>query len=278
MTKILREYIDDCLPVNALKEQLVLNILDKPYSEFVGFNTNGNAIYAEPHAGQKVFSIMDDYKGELFDSNTKSYKDIITEICSRDDVLEKINEVNAMPNDSSIANGIALCYSKDIISTFDDTEYKGRLYNSIIIKCTNTDIYVGKNKFNIPMGTYNTVKLLSMLANRYKEQKKLDKLDGNTLRKLAIAIFNEFVTDSNYAFYKNQINNFYKPYIIITGFTAGFKRLNYWEKYKDLGIRKFNNYPYKDKGELSLIVVDKGSETVDNDTFEKLVDFQNSMN
>ena len=279
---ILYEYIengDD--KINMITEQRVLEILPKMNSEFIGFTKFNNAIYAEPHSSRKGFSVMDIYKDELFDSND-SYQTIMTQIASTEDVKEKLDEVNTYNDDASISNGISICYARDIVSKFDENgtevEYRGKLYNSFVIKCTNTDISIDKPIFGLDVGIYNTQKILSFFVTKYVKEHNI-KLTKTLVKDMAGAIVNEFVKDPKYSFYLKNVMSFYNPYVVFTGFTAGFKRLNEWNKYNDLHIRPFRDYPYNSsKGEFELKVINMGELEVDNDTFEKLVMFQNSIN
>ena len=77
--------------------------------------------------------------------------------------------------------------------------------------------------------------------------------------------------------YKENPTALLNPYIYVQAASSGFKRLNFWGKYKHLNIRKFNKFPY-DAPNQTKIQLSSSVDEIDEQLFDELVNFQYERN
>lgn len=76
--------------------------------------------------------------------------------------------------------------------------------------------------------------------------------------------------------YRDNPNALLNPYLYVQAVSSGFKRLNFWEPYKDLNIRKFQKFPY-DAPNQAKIQLSSVTE-ISRQLFDDLVYFQYERN
>lgn len=77
--------------------------------------------------------------------------------------------------------------------------------------------------------------------------------------------------------YKENPAALLNPYIYVQAASSGFKRLNFWGKYKHLNIRKFKKFPY-DAPNQTKIQLSSSVDEIDEQLFDELVNFQYERN
>lgn len=77
--------------------------------------------------------------------------------------------------------------------------------------------------------------------------------------------------------YKENPTALLNPYIYVQAASSGFKRLNFWGKYKHLNIRKFKKFPY-DAPNQTKIPLSPTVDEIDEQLFDELVNFQYERN
>ena len=122
---------------------------------------------------------------------------------------------------------------------FECNGMQGRLFYSIVVGVTNTFVN-GK--------TLTAEDLKSQIIDKYPSLEEY--------RKNPKALLN--------------------PYIYIQAVSSGFKRLNVWEPYKELKIRKFTKFPYEQSNQTQISVGEPVS--VNEKVFDALVQFQYERN
>ena len=279
-----------------LTEQIINNMINND-GKFIGFtNNNKNAVFITQHGAAKSIDLLNIIEEPLFDT-TKPYTSLICELAEQNGMIDQLHNINSKSCFDRL--GVASVYYKDIASNFPEIRkegskdhwYKGKLYCTLIFICTLTCIpYTGLDRRGDSriMTSTNALQLLFKEVSANKERaskylginsKQLSSMSDNSLMEyLKPLIIEWYGTDKLKQIYKSNIDAFFNPYIILNAFTPGFKTLNFWYKYRQLNIRAFKTFPYDNKGEFILQKINLGSEDVDNETFDKLVQFQLKIN
>lgn len=196
------------------------------------------ALYLMEHAGQKDLDDISRYPiNALLTGERMSGQDVLLQVLSRG--YESI-----IPLIQSQKNNQEEVMDKEEISIvvyrdFECNDMKGRLFYSIVVGVTNTFVD-GK--------TLTPEDLKSQIINKYPSLEE----------------------------YKQNPKALLNPYIYIQAVTSGFKRLNVWEPYKELKIRKFIKFPYEQSNQTQISVGEPVS--VNEKVFDALVQFQYERN
>lgn len=196
------------------------------------------ALYLMEHAGQKDLDDISRYPiNALLTGERMSGQDVLLQVLSRG--YESI-----VPLIQSQKNNQEEVMDKEEISIvvyrdFECNDMKGRLFYSIVVGVTNTFVD-GK--------TLTPEDLKAQIINKYPSLKA----------------------------YKQNPKALLNPYIYIQAVTSGFKRLNVWEPYKKLNIRKFIKFPYQQTNQTQISVGEPVS--VNEKVFDALVQFQYERN
>lgn len=204
---------------------------------FLGF-VGDFALYLMEHASQKNLDDISRYPiNALLTGERMSGQDVLLQVLGRG--YEQI-----IPLIKSQKNNHEDVSDKNEISIvvyrdFECNGMQGRLFYSIVVGVTNTFVD-GK--------TLTAEDLKSQIIDKYPSLEEY--------RKNPTALLN--------------------PYIYIQAVSSGFKRLNVWEPYKELNIRKFNKFPYEGPNQTQISVGEPVS--VNEKVFDALVQFQYERN
>lgn len=204
---------------------------------FLGF-VGDFALYLMEHASQKNLDDISRYPiNALLTGERMSGQDVLLQVLGRG-YEQIIPLIKAQKNNHEDVS------DKNEISIvvyrdFECNGMQGRLFYSIVVGVTNTFVD-GK--------TLTPKDLKSQIINKYPSLEEY--------RKNPKALLN--------------------PYIYIQAVTSGFKRLNVWEPYKELKIRKFTKFPYEQSNQTQI----SGGKpvSVNEKVFDALVQFQYERN
>lgn len=204
---------------------------------FLGF-IGDFALYLMEHAGQKNLDDISHYPiNVLLTGERMSGQDVLLQVLSHG--YEQI-----IPLIKSQKNNHEDVQDKNEISIvvyrdFECDGMRGRLFYATVVGVTNTFVD-GK--------TLTPEDLESQIIDKYPSLEE----------------------------YRNNPKALLNPYMYIQAVTSGFKRLNFWEPYKELNIRKFSKFPYEQSNQTQIPVGKPVS--VNEKLFDALVQFQYERN